>query len=329
MNLLGDAGNIIAAERDAETGKDYYFYNKDIRSSTTSVLDSRGNCANSYEYSDFGETTVHGDLYNEICYTGGIYDANTGLYYLNARYYDPADKRFLTEDTYRGSENDPNTLHLYAYCANNPVNYVDPSGHKAEWRGFGVQADIGFASSGGISASFGIDLVYLRNNVKTRYKKGNVHVYSHGSASADTETFMQKMLESPKSLIDINELKKIFKSKKKLVVTLVFFGIFGDKKKFNSYEDFTGHSTTVALTINHATISMGMSSKGISVGMGLSSAKFGYSYGASYCSFRPGFTTLGRRVGNSILNIIQSRGMKNKKVPVENRRMHASTKRRF
>ena len=26
--------------------------------------------------------------------------------------------------------NDPNTLHLYAYCANNPVNYVDPSGHK-------------------------------------------------------------------------------------------------------------------------------------------------------------------------------------------------------
>ena len=131
MNLLGDAGNIIAAERDAETGKDYYFYNKDIRSSTTSVLDSSGNCANSYEYSDFGETTVHGDLYNEICYTGGIYDANTGLYYLNARYYDPADKRFLTEDTYRGSENDPNTLHLYAYCANNPVNYVDPSGHFA------------------------------------------------------------------------------------------------------------------------------------------------------------------------------------------------------
>ncbi len=53
------------------------------------------------------------------------------FYYLNVRYYDPADKRFLPEDTYRGSENDPNTLHLYAYCANNPVNYVDPSGHFA------------------------------------------------------------------------------------------------------------------------------------------------------------------------------------------------------
>ncbi len=86
-------------------------------------------------------------MYNEICYTGGIYDASTGLYYLNARYYDPADKRFLTEDTYRGSENDPNTLHLYAYCANNPVNYVDPSGHFWE-------TVIDVASIGWSAASF-------------------------------------------------------------------------------------------------------------------------------------------------------------------------------
>ena len=42
------------------------------------------------------------------------YDASTGLYYLNARYYDPADKRFLTEDTYRGSENDPNKSFPFA-----------------------------------------------------------------------------------------------------------------------------------------------------------------------------------------------------------------------
>ncbi|WP_251616567.1 RHS repeat-associated core domain-containing protein [Senimuribacter intestinalis] len=85
-------------------------------------------------------------MYNEICYTGGIYDASTGLCYLNARYYDPADKRFLTEDTYRGSENDPNTLHLYAYCANNPVNYVDPSGHQMLNVRYGVQVDLGIGS---------------------------------------------------------------------------------------------------------------------------------------------------------------------------------------
>ena len=87
-----------------------------------------------YEVTDFGETTIHGDdqAKNEVCYTGGIYDQSTGLYYLNARYYNPEDGRFMTEDTYRGDTTKSETGHLYVYCANNPVNYVDPSGHKAK-----------------------------------------------------------------------------------------------------------------------------------------------------------------------------------------------------
>jgi RHS repeat-associated protein len=68
---------------------------------------------------------------NEICYTGGIYDWISGQYYLNARFYDPGTGRFLSEDTYRGDVNNPNSLHLYAYCSNNPINYMDPSGHAA------------------------------------------------------------------------------------------------------------------------------------------------------------------------------------------------------
>ena len=63
--------------------------------------------------------------------TAGIYDQRTGLYYLNARYYNPEDGRFVTEDTYRGENDKPDTQHLYVYCANNPINHVDPSGHYA------------------------------------------------------------------------------------------------------------------------------------------------------------------------------------------------------
>ena len=70
---------------------------------------------------------------NEICYTGQIYDPSSGLYYYNARYYDPENARFLTQDTYRGDATQPDTLHLYAYCKNNPINYTDPSGHDAIW----------------------------------------------------------------------------------------------------------------------------------------------------------------------------------------------------
>lgn len=67
---------------------------------------------------------------NEIQYTGAIYDEQTGLLYLNARFYDPRTGRFITQDTYRGEKNNADTWHLYAYCANNPINYVDPSGHE-------------------------------------------------------------------------------------------------------------------------------------------------------------------------------------------------------
>ena len=82
----------------------------------------------SYRYLDVGDTTIYGDSKNEICYTGGIYDEHIGIYYLNARYYDPENSRFLTRDTYRGELQNPTTLHLYAYFKNNPVNRVDQVG---------------------------------------------------------------------------------------------------------------------------------------------------------------------------------------------------------
>ena len=75
-------------------------------------------------------TTIgNSNFFNEDCYTGGIYDVSTGLYYLNARYYDPNNGRFITQDTYRGEINNPSSHHLYIYCVNNPINYTDPSGH--------------------------------------------------------------------------------------------------------------------------------------------------------------------------------------------------------
>ena len=72
---------------------------------------------NRYEYDIFGNPTLTIELYaNEIRYAGEFFDAGTGLYDLRARYYDPYTGRFITEDSYRGQDNDP-------------IMYVDPSGH--------------------------------------------------------------------------------------------------------------------------------------------------------------------------------------------------------
>ena len=140
QNLIGTDGNVLATERFQQNATQYYLYNKDIQGSTSSLVKEDGSADATYQYTDFGETTIQGDdqAKNEVCYTGGIYDQSTGLYYLNARYYNPEDGRFMTEDSYRGEIMKPETGHLYVYCANNPVNYVDPSGHLfGNWDMFG------------------------------------------------------------------------------------------------------------------------------------------------------------------------------------------------
>jgi RHS repeat-associated protein len=73
-----------------------------------------------------------GDVDNNITYAGYQWDEETGLYYLNARMYDPKVARFLQEDTYRGNIRDPLSLNLYTYCNNEPIKFRDPTGHWKE-----------------------------------------------------------------------------------------------------------------------------------------------------------------------------------------------------
>ena len=133
QNIVGDASNVFATIR-YTGGQSEYFYSKDIQGSTTNIIDKKGECRNSYNYTDFGETTerISASIKNEVCYTGGVYDETTGLYYLNTRYYSPEDGVFLSQDTYRGEENDAASWNLYGYCEGDPINYTDPTGMWGE-----------------------------------------------------------------------------------------------------------------------------------------------------------------------------------------------------
>ena len=72
------------------------------------------------------------DTENEFLYTGEQYNANTGLYYLRARYMNPGTGTFISMDSYQGSIYDPVSLHKYLYANANPVMYTDPSGYAAD-----------------------------------------------------------------------------------------------------------------------------------------------------------------------------------------------------
>lgn len=66
---------------------------------------------------------------NPFLYAGEVYDKESGFYYLRARYYDPKMGRFVSEDTYKGQVDNPLSLNRYTYTRNNPLRFVDPTGH--------------------------------------------------------------------------------------------------------------------------------------------------------------------------------------------------------
>jgi RHS repeat-associated protein len=67
--------------------------------------------------------------FNERTFTGHINDAETGLIYMGARYYDAALGRFISADTIIASLANPQSLNRYSYVYNNPINGTDPTGH--------------------------------------------------------------------------------------------------------------------------------------------------------------------------------------------------------
>ena len=100
------------------------YFVQDEAGSTLFILGKEHEIQKTYRYDAFGNLLrEEGDAPNRLTYTGQMYDGTACQYYLRARFYNPAIGRFMQEDTYRGDG-----LNLYAYCANNPVMYFDPSG---------------------------------------------------------------------------------------------------------------------------------------------------------------------------------------------------------
>src|SRR5205823_5745756 len=94
------------------------------------LTDASANATDTYDYDAFGTLIASvGSTSNTHLFTGEQFDPDLGLYYLRARYHNPDTSRFWTQDSFHGFGTDPASLHKYVYCANNPANAYDPSGH--------------------------------------------------------------------------------------------------------------------------------------------------------------------------------------------------------
>ena len=116
-------------------GSATYYYVTNLQGDVIAILDSTGAVVVNYHYDAYGVLLQTGGTMaatlgalNPLTYRGYVYDHETGLYYLQSRYYNPAIRQFISPDAFVSTGQGYMGYNMFAYCGNNPVNRADPNG---------------------------------------------------------------------------------------------------------------------------------------------------------------------------------------------------------
>ena len=156
-----------------------YYYTANIQGDIVGVVDSTGTQVVSYSYDAWGNAlSVTGTLsetlgsVNPLRYRGYVYDTDTGLFYLQSRYYNPEIGRFINADALVSTVQGFIGNNMYAYCGNNPVVFFDPTGFR--FVGFGVQLEIQVGD-----ISYGVEIVFYTDSLVCDGKDLCVALYTY------------------------------------------------------------------------------------------------------------------------------------------------------
>lgn len=120
----------------AHAGTVTYIYS-DPQGTPLAEADAQGNITATFDYSPYG-TAAMGAAPNGPGYTGHVNDPDTGLVYMQARYYDPVTARFFSVDPKGTTAGNAFNFNQYSYVNNNPVNNIDPDGRNCTRTGNNV-----------------------------------------------------------------------------------------------------------------------------------------------------------------------------------------------
>ena len=157
-----------------------YYFTKNLQGDVTAVY--RVEAANNqiagftkvaaYTYDAWGNVlSQSGDFatINPFRYRSYYYDTETGFYYLQSRYYDPAIGRFVSADSFASTGQSFLGYNMFAYCNNDPINYVDPTGeawwHWAAAAGIVVAATAAVVITAGGVAPAWVAMVLVANGI--------------------------------------------------------------------------------------------------------------------------------------------------------------------
>jgi len=137
IEYIYDVNTIIGMKYTTGTVINTYYFDRNILGDVVAIYDLSGNLKVKYSYDAYGNCTISNETtdqvlanVNPIRYRGYYYDVETGLFYCNSRYYNPEWCRWISPDDIKYLDPESvNGLNLYCYCMNNPIMYVDPSGH--------------------------------------------------------------------------------------------------------------------------------------------------------------------------------------------------------
>lgn len=109
-----------------------YYYITNLQGDVEYIIDGNKNIVGAYKYDPYGNIIAGGTtaiaVINPLRYRGYYFDTDSGFYYLQSRYYDPATCRFINADVYTSTGQGILGNNMFAYCGNHPVARVDSSG---------------------------------------------------------------------------------------------------------------------------------------------------------------------------------------------------------
>jgi len=290
-----------------------YYYVKNLQGDITAIVDGSGTAVVEYTYDAWGNIlSISGELantlgvLNPLRYRGYVFDSESGFYYLQSRYYDSELGRFINADALVSTGQGLLGNNMFTYCLNNPVNYLDSAGSRAESATENEDSEenekyrfvgIGFQGELNVGAyEVGFEVIIYTDPLVCGGDEPIVAVYIYEGAFVSItdltkstqfiKTVGKLSLAVATNAIDEQNAEALLIALqqalfKDISVSGSVVAIFGNEE-FKNTGSYEGAFDTFSATVKHVKFTYSYSPSCRVVAVGASTSKYGLSYGQSY-----------------------------------------------